>query len=316
MAVEYYLKKVEALLTPGPGEPPTGFITAADLQNAFSIVLLAIDETYVLREEQEVVKTLLHPSGKIQDPAYLVVDDLRNLLYKWSAAIETSSDAGTAKAQSGLLGTVYGDAVPTTIAKTVEVLNSLIAALGAIGLVRDGRSGVVAPIPPAAVPPTDLVAPVSPSKSWTFLPKEATLPVDLPTLIGAPDVGDVDLAVANQTAFAVDESIVLADGSRATWDGSAWSTWLVAITGLSSPRPGTNEWTFLPAHAVPPFGFAALQAHPVVGDTALNLLIGTPDEVSFVTDEFIKLRDNTSAYFTATHSLTSLPSSWQPGVAP
>ena len=315
MAVDYYLKKVEALLTPGPGEPPTGFITADDLQRAFGVVLLAIDETYVLREEQEVVNTLLHASGKAQVPAYLAVDAVRNLLYKWVATIETTTDAAGATAQAGLLGTVYGDAVPSTNAKTAELLNSLIAALAGVGLVRDGRAGVVAQTPPV-VAPTGLAAPVAPSVAWIFAPENATLPADLAALVDAPAVGSADLGTANQAAFPANQYIVLADGSRATWNGTDWGLWLEAITGLASPRPGTDEWTFVPSHAPAPFNFAALAAHPVVGDEALNLLVGTPDEISFVTDEFITLRDATTAYFTATHSITSLPSSWQPGIAP
>ena len=316
MAVEYYLKKIDALLSPGPGEPPSGFITAEDLRNAFAVVLLAIDETYVLRQEQEVVQTLLHLAGKIQEPTYLAVDDVRDLLYKWSATIESSTDAPAARTPSGLLGTVYGDALPTTVAKTADLVNSLIAALAGVGLVRDGRKDVVVLPPPAPTAATGLVAPVAPNHVFTFAPKYATLPTDLAALIGAANVGDTDLAAAHQAPFTPEQYLVLADGSRVTWNGSHWSVWVVAITGLASPQPGTSEWTYVPAHAQAPFDFAALQAHPVIGDAALSLLVGTVDEVNFVTDEFLTLRDASTAYFTASHSTTAAPSAWHVGVAP
>lgn len=61
MAVEEYLSRVEDLLAPDPGGPPTGYISAQDIQSAFSITLLAIDETYVERfteSVQEVVDSL------------------------------------------------------------------------------------------------------------------------------------------------------------------------------------------------------------------------------------------------------------------
>lgn len=49
MAVNDYLNRVEVLLAPDPGGPPTGYISAQDLQGAFGIVFVAIDETYVER---------------------------------------------------------------------------------------------------------------------------------------------------------------------------------------------------------------------------------------------------------------------------
>jgi hypothetical protein len=327
--VDAHLKKIEGLLSPDAGQG-VGYITADDLKKAFEIVMLAVAEGTLLGEK-EVVSALQTKVGPNQEPVSAVVSRLGHLLARWDATADTNPEASLHKdgdhvkgeKYTGLLGEVHGKAVPTTVADTVHLLNSLIAALAENGLVRDARQGVQ---PSQAVLPTNAsgLSQGANSVVWTFIPQGCTIPADLTELKGAANVGDAALQTAAQAAFATaDEYIVLGDGSRASWDGAAWVVWVPPVANLVSPAPGSNEWTFSPAGSVANMvDFATLEGDTLFGNPALQGKYNTPDAIDFGHGEFVTLADGSKAYFgvDAALAIGATPAAgnyiWQQGVAP
>ena len=310
MATDQHLKRIEALLSPNQGES-SGYITRDDLLAAFREALLATAEQEIPQEDV-VIAALQQPSGNGGESLLQVVSSLSDVLARWDANIDVMGGQVPT-----VLPDVGGEAVPSTVAQTAQVLNNLIAALSAMGLVRDVRTAAPAAGggggTPTTVAITGLSAPTLPAVVFTFAPANATLPNNLAALVADATVGDATLAAATQAPFTRAQYIVLADGSRATFDGTNWSAWTPPITGLQPPATGSKQWTFVPVGAVVLVDLPTLKADATVGDAALT----AAGNVDFTSGEYLTLGDSSTAYFGA--DATAGPGggySWQVGVAP
>lgn len=291
MAIDKHLKRIEALLNPDQGET-SGYITADDILNAFREALLAVDENHTPGEDV-VIGTLQQKAGVGGESLLDVLDAMRDVFARWDASIDTLGGGAKVK---GDLPVVGGEAVPSTVAQTAQVLNNLIQALESMGLIRDVRGSGVVVTPPALVPIVGITAPTAPSKVWVFDPANATLPDSVVDLAADGAVGDAALSGASQAAFGTDEYLVLNQGQRVTWDGTNWGLWTPPLTGIVPPTGQNNfQWMFTPAGAVPPQTLADLKADVVVGDAALQAL----GNIDFTSGQFIALGDNSEAYFGA-----------------
>lgn len=141
------------------------------------------------------------------------------------------------------------------------------------------------------IPPTGLVA--GAGGVWTFTPALASVPVDLAALVALGALGQT-------TAWAPGEYVLLRDGSKAHWTGTAWAAGAVPTgpilpTGLAAGAGG--EWTFTPVGCEVPADLAALRALGALGQSAV-----------WAEAEFVTLGDASLAHWDG--------DSWEAGAVP
>jgi hypothetical protein len=315
VATDAALAKIQNHLAAQPGES-TGYISPQDIINAFQAALVAVDEveSHLPPQTAAVVTELTRPLKPTNDSSLAVLSDMMGIFKRWQANVDSNPNVD--KGGKGTFSPVGGDAVPTTVAQTVVVLNNLIAALEETGIIRDIRGGTNPVVPPQPAP-TGMSAPTSPAVVWTFTPVGASLPANLTALKGAANVGDAALNAAGQVEFPPAQYIVLDDGSRARWTvpsagNGVWVQWTPVITSLLPPTGlGAVQWFFGPAGAVPVADLTALKAAPVVGDAALQGVNFAP----FTTGQFIVLGDASKAHYGVQAGAPGIYQ-WGPGAAP
>ena len=303
MAKDPLLEKIERQFEPESGEGTTGFISAQDLKDAFEITFTALDEVELVARGDTFNWAMLNASTGGKGASLLeTLFNNRNVLALLEAMARANGIPNPKKGVALDVPMVTGDPNPTTVAQVGAVLNSLIEALAAAGLVVDQR----APVATDIVGPTDASNPFydatnNPNnKQWAFTPAGSAAPANL------TDLQNAGITPVPGTAWVDGQDFVdTADGARQSWDGTAWVAWTPVLTHLIEPT-GLNalEWGFGPVGQglAPPQVLANLQGLGAgVGTAPVDQDGNTVG--AFTAGQFVTLGDNTHAFWDGTQWL-------------